>query len=708
MAYTISYTDVANKGTITIEDGSLNTDTSLRIPGRNSTAYGAVIAENFLHLLENFSSTIQPSNPVEGQLWYDNTLGQETLKVYNGTNWVPASGITKSINTPALAQTGDLWVDTDNQQLYLFTGGGWILVGPSFSEGLSTGARADQIVGQDNNLYNILRIEVSGTTIGILSGADNTFIPKATIAGFPQINPGFNLINRDTDSDGQSNFKFFGTAEKAENLIVSNESIPAGNFLRGDTTSTTNSPINVQNNQGINYGINGELTIGVEGQAGIIQHNVGGSNIDVRIRNENITRTVIRVDSNLRVGINTEAPDQALDVVGTIQASGDALINGDTQSSTINNGALVVRGGAAIKRNLNVGEDTQISGLLTTSNIVPDAENVRTIGSDGLPYSAVHANTFYGVFEGNVTGTLTGRSTESDKLTSRTTFIMEGDITTLSPVEYDGQFQDPNFDNGEQVIRDDNGEIIERIPLPRGEQPLQKKFITRVSNSIITDRLSINDAIGQDELLINQALGNTPGLKRISKADFLKGIPRTPTGLISPFAGDITPPGWVLCDGRELDQLAYEALFKVIGFKYGLERDVTRGFFKVPDLRGRLPLGMDDMNSAAGAANVVTSSAADVLGGIDGTETKLIDVTNLPQHKHNLEDTDGNQFYAIQDRQDPTTDVFVSDIDAPTATQRGQALNNSGEIVSQNPVGQPFNVMPPTLTLNYIIYDGRQ
>jgi hypothetical protein len=44
----------------------------------------------------------------------------------------------------------------------------------------------------------------------------------------------------------------------------------------------------------------GELTIGVDGTAGVISHNVGGSSIDVRVRNDNITRTVIRVDSSLK------------------------------------------------------------------------------------------------------------------------------------------------------------------------------------------------------------------------------------------------------------------------------------------------------------------------------------------------------------------------------------------------------------------------
>ena len=55
MAYTIPYTDEANKGVITIEDNTINQETSIKLPGRNTTAYGTVIAENFLHLLENFA-----------------------------------------------------------------------------------------------------------------------------------------------------------------------------------------------------------------------------------------------------------------------------------------------------------------------------------------------------------------------------------------------------------------------------------------------------------------------------------------------------------------------------------------------------------------------------------------------------------------------------------------------------------------------------
>ena len=67
MAYTVNYTDVANKGSISVEDNTINQQTSLSIPGRNTTAYGTAIAENFLHLLENFTNSTAPGNPVEGQ-----------------------------------------------------------------------------------------------------------------------------------------------------------------------------------------------------------------------------------------------------------------------------------------------------------------------------------------------------------------------------------------------------------------------------------------------------------------------------------------------------------------------------------------------------------------------------------------------------------------------------------------------------------------
>jgi hypothetical protein len=261
MAYTIAYTDQANKGTITVEDNTINTETSLGLPGRNTTAYGTTIATNFLHLLENFASATQPSTPVEGQLWYDTTPGVEQLKVYDGTNWVASGGLKKATTAPQAGQSliGDLWVDTDNQQLYLFSGSGWVLVGPDFSDGLVTGATPVTVIGTDDVTYNVLQIEVNATPVAIITS--ESFTPKVVIPGFSTLNPGFNLSANNIAGDGIP--KFYGTAEKAEGLIVSGNTVAAGNFLRGDVTSTTSFPLNVQNNTGINYGINAEMNIGV-------------------------------------------------------------------------------------------------------------------------------------------------------------------------------------------------------------------------------------------------------------------------------------------------------------------------------------------------------------------------------------------------------------------------------------------------------------
>src|SRR6056297_3580958 len=177
MAYSIPYTDEANNGTIVVVDNTLNEQTSLKIPGRNFSGYGSVIAENFLHLLENFASSTEPPRPTEGQLWYDTTPGAEQLKVYDGTSWIPSGGLNKSANEPDVAQSliGDLWVDTDNQQLYLNSGAGWVLVGPEFSQGLATGPRAEQIVGTDDKSYTVLVFDINDTPVMILSS--NEFTP---------------------------------------------------------------------------------------------------------------------------------------------------------------------------------------------------------------------------------------------------------------------------------------------------------------------------------------------------------------------------------------------------------------------------------------------------------------------------------------------------------------------------------------------------
>lgn len=672
MPYSVPYTDQQNNGTITVVDNTLNQQTSLKIPGQNFSGYAPAIAENFLHLLENFASATEPSRPTEGQLWYNSTPGQEQLKVYDGTNWVPAGGLNKAPNQPdvAAAQIGDIWVDTDNQQLYLNSGSGWVLVGPNFSDGLATGASPTTVLGTDNEEYTIVLVEVRARPVAII--ASSSFTPKTVIPGFTIIRPGVNLSNRDITGDGSP--KFIGTSERAEGLIVNNETIEAGNFLRGDTTSTTLFPINVQNNTGILIGTDAALSVGVEGQAGIIQHQIEGSNIDVRVRSGGTSRTVLRVDSSQRIGINNEAPDESLDVIGSIKTDSKIIADGTDQSTTINEGAITTRGGAGIAKNLNVGGNSTFANLSTFANIVPDGNNTRNFGTPNAKWQTAYATTFVGNLTGNVNGTVSGISGSANKLTSATTFKLSGDITAPDLV-FDGQTGGTT-----------------------------KVFDASLSNAVISSKDEVTSTNTDDEILINRPSGTT-GLFKISRRTLLDAVPTNPPGVVLPYAGPTAPPGWLLCDGEEYRISEYSELFEVIQYAFGARPTVTSGFFKVPDFRGRLPLGADNMGGTD--ANNVTAGYAEDVGLTGGSETQAIATENLPEHEHDLRGDQGDQFYAIRDVAGAPRDNEAIQYDAPSDTGNGQALPKSGGIITDTTLGQPLNTMNPTLTMNYIIYTGR-
>jgi hypothetical protein len=102
MAYTLVYSG----GTITVNDGSLNTtSTSLQLPGRNYAGYGSFIEQNLLDLTENFARSTQgPSNAIKGQIWFDssggNLLKYNTSSTVGSPSWatVVTSGIGMNVS----------------------------------------------------------------------------------------------------------------------------------------------------------------------------------------------------------------------------------------------------------------------------------------------------------------------------------------------------------------------------------------------------------------------------------------------------------------------------------------------------------------------------------------------------------------------------------------------------------------------------------
>ena len=94
-----------------------------------------------------------------------------------------------------------------------------------------------------------------------------------------------------------------------------------------------------------------------------------------------------------------------------------------------------------------------------------------------------------------------------------------------------------------------------------------------------------------------------------------------PAGAVISYAGSSAPTGWLLCAGQSLSTASYAALFSAIGYTYG----GSGANFNLPDLRGRVVAGKDDMGGTA--ANRLASTRTVSVSTISRTSTTCTVVT---------------------------------------------------------------------------------
>lgn len=697
MPYQIQFTDSNNKSDITVFDNTSSTDTSLVFPGRNVTGYGKIIAENFLHLLENFASADEPVNPIEGQLWYDSANGY--LQLWDNTAWKAASNIQKSPTEPdvATSKTGELWVDTTNQQLRIFTGTRWILVGPSESslDGLRYGPAVEQIDDADNATRSILVFYVADVPVMIIS--KDSFTPKISIPGFISIKAGVN-VNIPADAAAKAQFqgsllpKYYGTASSADSLIIGESAVAASKFLRSDTINTTDFGFNVRNNTGINIGIDGNFNLSSTTTSARIYNSASGSSIDLQTNRNSIPTTIVRIIDN-QVGINNPSPEQALDVGGNIGLSGQLIVADTTASTNLNNGSIRTLGGMSITKNLIIGDDLSVTGVINSANVQPRVTDTYDNGTSLKRWKTIRAKTIIAdTIEGALTGNINGTANSAINLKNVTTFNITGDIElTTAPIRFDGQV-------------DGNTKV----------------FTTRLTTNIIQDKTEAVDSKFDDYILTYR---EGTGLLK-SKRDIFVADLGIPIGTLLPFAGNNVPDGFLLCDGSEVTVLQYPDLYDVIGVLYnGTAPLVGIGTYRLPDMRGRFALGRDNMDNGGqipyqgaggavsyvdaggGTASRVPDIKAQILGESAGQNEIALTVANLPEHSHTL--STANQEYAALAN---TTSVDPAGITGPGPTAPGSAqyLKDSGgvKVGAGVTLGTAIGLMNPYLTINYIIRSG--
>ena len=333
MSYQLNKTD----GTLLTDliDGQIDTDsTNLVLVGRNYTGYGEYFNENFIKLLENFASTAAPSNPLTGQVWWDNA--DQRLKVYDGTVW-KASGGPIVQNTRPQMVAGDMWIDNLNNQVYAFDGSDLMLMGPQYTESQGkSGFEVGSILDQQSRSRTVVYLYTAGAISAVISNIEFTPIYSQRILGLVTdsnpngiIKQGYNIIDT-------ANFKFRGIADSANALVTIGGIVrTADSFLPSTANGVTTGTLTIQNSGGLTIGLSQNNVQKVVGPRFYIENQLTDHDLSLRVKSTafgSISVDAVYVDaSTARVGIFTtnRLPEYTLDVEGDLRVTGDLIVEGD-------------------------------------------------------------------------------------------------------------------------------------------------------------------------------------------------------------------------------------------------------------------------------------------------------------------------------------------------------------------------------------------
>jgi len=359
MAYTINLTD----GTVfaTVNDGTVNTASSMTLVGKNYAGYGEFLDENFIHLLESGSNTVAPAAPLTGQLWWDKT--NFLLKVYNGTLFKTISAATSSASAPTSNVTGDLWYDTTNQQVKVYTGASFIVVGPAFTNAEGTaGAIPETINDNTATPHYVTSLYVNNIRVAIVS-KDANFTAAAPVSTlFPTVYKGITVSN-------SSGTTFAGNVTNTGNVVITSGG--AATALVSSTGANITGTLSAS----------GNVTGGNVSTAGLVTAtgNVTGGNV---VSVAAISGVTVVATANI--------------TGGNLNTAGLASVTGNVVGGNINTAGLVTATGNV--RGGNVVSAAAISGVSIVASGNVDSGNLRSAGLISVAGNVTSAANIAGTF----------------------------------------------------------------------------------------------------------------------------------------------------------------------------------------------------------------------------------------------------------------------------------------------------------------------
>jgi microcystin-dependent protein len=147
-------------------------------------------------------------------------------------------------------------------------------------------------------------------------------------------------------------------------------------------------------------------------------------------------------------------------------------------------------------------------------------------------------------------------------------------------------------------------------------------------------------------------------------------------GEVRVFGAGVIPRGWLACEGQTLPISQNQALFSLLGTQFGGDGVRT---FALPDLRGRLPIGV---------------ASAYPAGAAGGEAAHALNTDEIPAHTHQAMASSSAADQALV-----ANDFWASTMgydDTPDTTMAAAAIGTTGS-------GAPHNNMQPYLALNFCI-----
>ena len=340
MAYIVNKTD----GNIlsTVSDGQIDQlSSSLTLIGKNYSGFGEYLNENLVKLLENFSNNTRPSRSIRGQLWFD--TGELRLKVYTGSDYKAVGSAALTSVQPVGLGSGDFWYNTSKDQLFFYDGTTPLLVSPAYSKTqLKSGFIIETVRDTLGSDQTVVLLYAGGNLLGVFSKA--RFKPVNPIIGYPAdsfINIGFNSGKfPGLETDSAYDVKFDTTVS---NSILLNGQ-PITSFVRTDTSAVTIiGSITTASDGGFTFGSlnQGSLKISALGEL-VLSNSARGQDINIQVNKNDVEyRTVIAISAATDVtNIYQNVPDSLLRIGGSVEITGNLSVLGDVL--TVNTSVMTI------------------------------------------------------------------------------------------------------------------------------------------------------------------------------------------------------------------------------------------------------------------------------------------------------------------------------------------------------------------------------